>query len=177
MSRSVFSCAQEGFRQLVCLWVGLCSFLVGYLPWRVLALVLTGCWVVPGVCVKMAASSMPVSTPGYLHHQCSCPRSESHLHLPPQQGLQDLQVSLAQDPMKSLLCFWVPVHTILHVHAPGVKFLFHPVLWGSCNQSWLACTARSSGDYSFWCHASPASRLKSHVWGSELSLLWERLYD
>ena len=47
------------------------------------------------------------------------------------------------------------MHMILCVHPPCVKFLFHPVLWGSCDQSWLAFTARFSGGYSFWCHAPP----------------------
>ena len=128
-------------------------------------------WVVPGVYVKMAASSMPVSTPRHLRHQCSCPHSESHLHLPPQQALQDLEVSLAQDPFSGFQCTRYFVCTL---------------------QVWSFCFTQSCGVHvinpdwpsqpdSLGAIPSDATphppRLKSHVWGSELSLLWEKLCD
>lgn len=114
---------------------------------------------------------MPVSTPRHLHHQCSCPHSESHLHLPPQQALQDLEVSLVQDPFSGFQCTWYFVCT-LHVWS----FCFTQ----SCGVHVINPDWPSQPD-SLGAIPSDATprppRLKSHVWGSELSLLWEIFWD
>ena len=72
-------------------------------------------------------------------------------------------------------CFF-PMHPGAHktLCVPsGVKFLFPPVLWKSCNQIPLAFKARLSGDSSshFW---TPS--LGILMWGSELSLQLENFW-
>ena len=74
--------------------------------------------------------------------------------------------------MKSLLFPWHPVHTRPCVRPPRVAFVFPPVLWSSCDQAPLAFKAKCSKGSSFQCQTS---QLRSLTWGSELSLLWEKL--
>ena len=90
---------------------------------------------------------------------------------PPQESLQDQQVGLPQDPMKSLLFPWVLVHTRICVHPPRVESLFPPVLWSSCTQALLTFKAKYSGGSFSQCQTP---RL---MWGSEHSLLWENFCD
>ena len=64
---------------------------------------------------------------------------------PPQETLQDQQVSLAQAPVKSLLFPLGPVCTRPCGHPPRVESLFPPVLWHFGNQAPLAFKAKCSG--------------------------------
>ena len=49
-------CAQEDFKQPVCLWMGLCSCPVGCLAWGIPALEPAACWMGPDLGKKVVAS-------------------------------------------------------------------------------------------------------------------------
>ena len=96
----------------------------------------------------------------------------SHSRPPPQETLQDQQVGLTQAAMKSLL---FPLGPSLYepcVCPLRIFLQFTQVLWSSCHQAPLAFKDKCSGGSSSWYQTS---RLRSLMWGSELSLLWENL--
>ena len=64
---------------------------------------------------------------------------------PPQETLQDQQVSLAQAPMKSLLLPWVPVCVRPCVYPPRVESV-SPILWSSYSQTLLPSKPNTLGD-------------------------------
>ena len=138
------------------------------------------CWVGPGLGAKTQARCLTqgefiqLNTSQYFHHQCLCPQGEPQLPPSPQETLQDQQVGLAHAPMESLLLPWVLVCTRPCVCPPRVESLFPLVLWSSWNQALLAFNAKCSGGSS---SGGQTPRLGSLVWGSELSLLWEKFCD
>lgn len=70
---------------------------------------------------------------------------------------------------------WDPVHMESHLCPPRVESLFPPVLWSSCTHiPTLAFNAKCSGGSFSQCQAP---RLGNLMCSSELSLLWESLYD
>ena len=102
-----------------------------------------------------------------------CRKSHSH-KLPTQETPQDQKLGLALDPMKSLPFPWVPVCMKLCVHPPRVESPLPPVLWSACDQAPLVFKTKCSGGPSSPCQTP---RLQSLMWGSELSVLWEKLCD
>ena len=98
--------AQDYIRQLVCQWMGLCSHCVVCLVWGIPALKPAGCLLAPSVGTKIAAFlvhaeeySLGASTTSVLVSMLGHSQP-----LPPQETLQDPQISLAQVLMESLLC-------------------------------------------------------------------------
>ena len=77
--------------------------------------------------------------------------------------------------MKLLLLPLVLVWTRFCARLLRVKSLFPPILWSSCNQALLAFKAKCSGGSS---SRTPGPRaVGGLMWGSELSLLWEILWN
>ena len=87
---------------------------------------------------------------------------------PPQETLQDQQVSLGQSSIKLLLLPLVPGCMRFCVCPLRVKSLFPSILRSFCVQVLQAFKAKSSS----WCQ-TPG--LEGLTWGSELSLLCENL--
>ena len=98
-------------------------------------------------------------------HQC--PYSEPQTFPTSQETLQDLQVGLAQASVESLLCFGSQGTETLCAPSKVISLL-PSVLWSSCTQAPLAWKAKC-----FLLIADP--RLRSLMWGLELSLLWKKL--
>ena len=135
MSRSVFR-GGCGFRMrlfstFICLWVRLCSHPVGHLVWGIPALEPAGCWVGPGLSVKMVNSRKItlINIPLGLHHQYPCLTSETQLIPAYLETLQDLQIGLIQASMESLFC-------------PGSWFTLDLVC---ILQGWSVCFPKSCG--------------------------------
>ena len=168
--------AQYGFRHPVCWWMGLCSYLAGFLVWCISALELVDCWVTPCADVKMMTSGEAHADEYSLGplSPVSLPPSESQL-TPASPGDPPRFVGKSSPSSYGVtaLC-WVSVYVTTFWCPPSLEALFCPVLWRPCTQVSLAFKAKCFGDSSSQCQTV---RLGSLTWGSGLSLFWDNLCD
>ena len=117
---------------------------------------------------------MPMSTSQNCCCQCLCPCSEPQPP-PTSTGDHPILAGMSGPVSYGVTAFFpcVLVHMRLCGHPPREEFLFPPIPWISSNQMPLASNARFSGDPSSLC---PTPRLGSLMWGSELSLLWDKFW-